>query len=297
MITITAILIVWLNSSLSLRLRQQSQRLSFSLSCMETFLVVDMGSSSIRCTGYSVDDNKILDYSRVQIKQQLLNDIGRTKADTIFTLVNQAIDKCLENIRSKHEFHVKSVGFSCFAMSFVGCNQKFETVTDTFTYASRLSSYDFKPDEQQIISHFAKTGTILKHPSYAPPHLLSLARSSNLKSIDKFYTLSSLIISRWRNKLTPISYSEASWTGLFDFKHLCWDEHALELCHIPACLLPPVADFDDEPYIPMLPLYAERWPELAEAKIFLGIGDGAAATIGSRCTVVERVSVTIGAIS
>ena len=261
---------------------------------LDTFLVIDMGSSSIRCTGYSVEENKILDYGRVQLKRQFLNDLGRTEADTVFHLVNAAIDKCLDKMRANYSFRVKSLGFSSFAMSFVGCNAQFETVTDTFTYASRLATYEFQPEEQHTISHFARTGTILKHPSYAPPHLFSLQRASILSAVDKFYTLSSLVISRWRNRMTPISYSEASWTGLFDFKHLCWDEESLHLCGISLALLPPVIDFDEEPHYPLLAGYVRRWPELADAKIFLGIGDGAAATIGSRCTVIERVSVTIG---
>ena len=40
--------------------------------------------------------------------------------------------------------------------------------------------------------------------------------------------------------------------------------------------------------------YVGRWPLLQRAKLFLGVGDGACANIGSKCTSLNRIACTIG---
>jgi gluconokinase len=40
--------------------------------------------------------------------------------------------------------------------------------------------------------------------------------------------------------------------------------------------------------------YAKRWPLLRNTKLFLGVGDGACANIGSKCTRMNRIACTIG---
>ena len=42
-------------------------------------------------------------------------------------------------------------------------------------------------------------------------------------------------------------------------------------------------------------VHKERWPEIGEGcRFMLGCGDGACANIGSKCTDVDRIAVTIG---
>jgi gluconokinase len=40
--------------------------------------------------------------------------------------------------------------------------------------------------------------------------------------------------------------------------------------------------------------YSDLWPELTKVPFYFGLGDGAAANIGSKCTNVSRIAVTIG---
>jgi gluconokinase len=250
---------------------------------LETFLVIDMGSSSVRCAAYEVKRNRVIEESRIQLKQRLLDNEGATDADLVCTLVDNAIESCLAILRNTmgpSSFRVKAIGISCFAMSLVGCDESFNAVTPVFTYASRQREH-FDPSAEDAEAHFHKTGTVLKHPSYAISHLRIRSQFNNT-IVSKWHTLSSLIVSRWRGRITPISYSEASWLGIFDFKKLRWDPKSLLLADINPSSLPPLADFDEEPSHPMQPAYAEKWPEIIDAKIFLGIGDGAAATVGSR---------------
>ncbi|KAL7448183.1 hypothetical protein ACHAWC_000424 [Mediolabrus comicus] len=76
-------------------------------------------------------------------------------------------------------------------------------------------------------------------------------------------------------------------------------------------VLPPLSDFDAEDvprngmyqhcYDGTNNIYWDRWPELRQCRFFLGIGDGAAANIGSKCGTrspcnneKRRIAVTIG---
>ena len=116
-----------------------------------------------------------------------------------------------------------------------------------------------------------------------------------------------MCLARWRGTLfSPISYSEASWTGLLNFSSCEWDEDALAL--LPReCqeTLPPLSDYSNSldgidksmsVGTEMNP-YWDRWPELrkdASCHFFLGLGDGACANIGSKCSTPSRIAVTVG---
>ena len=78
---------------------------------------------------------------------------------------------------------------------------------------------------------------------------------------------------------TPIGFSEASWTGMLNRHTLEWDAPILDAVSLPVGSLPPLADFDDA--VPFSAAWRERFPALATANIFMALGDGAAANVGS----------------
>ena len=188
---------------------------------------------------------------------------------------------------------------------------------------------------------YQRTGTPL-HVSYALPQLLAFYKKDSnaeiAKQIDKWQTISSICLYRWCGRpqsiKMPISYSEASWTGMLNFRTCTWDDETINIL-FKSCrgsvqqhndqskdeeyedmdILPPLVDFDES--LPFLRggipqynndgsdnSYWERWPELQNPslKLFLGIGDGAAANIGSKCGTrssesdinSQRIAVTIG---
>ncbi len=185
---------------------------------------------------------------------------------------------------------------------------------------------------------YQRTGAPL-HVSYALPQLRAFyAKAENRRlaeRITRWQTLSTICLHRWSGKpcvQMPISYSEASWTGMLDFRTCSWDCEALRL--VETCsgvtqyvhplakgdegyqddieLLPPLLDFDAP--LPFLRegiprynddgsvnAYWESWPEFRShvLSLFLGIGDGAAANVGSKCGggqqgQQQRIAVTIG---
>lgn len=101
-----------------------------------------------------------------------------------------------------------------------------------------------------------------------------------------------------------MTYSEASWTGLLNVRDCVFEESAIQwLPHSCRAALPELTDFTNCVHgIPQFlddstsrtnPYWA-KFPELRNAKFFLGIGDGACANVGSKCTTASRIAVTVG---
>jgi len=182
---------------------------------------------------------------------------------------------------------------------------------------------------------YQRTGTP-PHVSYALPQLLAFYKNDSnaeiAKQIDKWQTISSICLYRWCGRpqsiKMPISYSEASWTGMLNFRTSTWDDETVAI--LKSCrgtaqqhnqsedddyqdILPQLVDFDESLLFLRSGIpqynddgsnnnYWERWPELQKPtlRMFLGIGDGAAANIGSKCGTrssefdVQRIACTIG---
>jgi gluconokinase len=155
---------------------------------------------------------------------------------------------------------------------------------------------------------YQQTGAPI-HAAYALPQLLAWYQSSsNTKRVHRWQTIASVCIARWTgNTDVPISYSEASWTGLLNFR-TCRYESAIMQLLPPACIaaLPRLADFTSSYFLsssvpsPIDPTgttnpYWLRWPKLQNARLFLGVGDGACANLGSGCGInTGRIACTIG---
>ena len=160
-----------------------------------------------------------------------------------------------------------------------------------------------KLGEDRLKHLYQKTGAPL-HSAYALPQLRVLYSDSTTiaSQIHQWQSVASLCLARWQGlPCVPISYSEASWTGLLNFTTCEWEQDALDL--LPdACrdALPRLSDYSDSPatipqYLDDKPNpYWERWSELRETCLFLGVGDGACANIGSKCVTPRRIAVTVG---
>ena len=139
----------------------------------------------------------------------------------------------------------------------------------------------------------------------------SKGEASVAEKVARWSTVSSYIIGKWSGDMLMdgISYSEASWTGLFDFKNKTWHLPLLELLPQAAIALPshgttisgsvrhdklpkPCATLDSGRTFSAA--LAARFPRLKGGKLFLGIADGAAANIGSSCIDSSRMLVTVG---
>jgi gluconokinase len=155
--------------------------------------------------------------------------------------------------------------------------------------------------EEKALELYKRTGAPL-HSAYAIAQLRAFYKSNSdsVSKVSQWKSICSLLLDRWTARDdTPISYSEASWCGLLNYGTCDYDDLALDL--LPdACTnaLPKLADFDEVPFlnegISQRTSYWERWPLLRGSRLFLGLGDGACANIGSKCSVPNRIACTVG---
>jgi gluconokinase len=167
---------------------------------------------------------------------------------------------------------------------------------------------------------YQKTGAPI-HAAYALAQLRVWYKNTPLaRKVNKWQTIASACLCRWTGRTSlPISYSEASWTGLLNFCSCRYEPAALELLP-PECrkALPALADYTGENTDGALPPmqqlanvfppmyvssldctsndngYYDRWPALRDARLFLGIGDGACANLGSKCSTPATIACTVG---
>lgn len=151
---------------------------------------------------------------------------------------------------------------------------------------------------------YQQTGAPI-HSAYALAQLRVLYSDPSLvqmcQSIHRWQTIASVCLSRWTGQISlPISFSEASWTGLLNHRLCEYEQDVLDL--LPdACgqTLPELADFNDDRSILTQGItkdssYWDRWPELRTTRFFLGLGDGACANVGSKCNTPGRIACTVG---
>ena len=220
----------------------------------------------------------------------------------------------------KKSFVVQGVGFSTFVMNLIGVDEEGRPVGNdaTMSYACNTPAVVAECErlrnelgQERLTSLYQRTGAPL-HSAYALPQLCVFyaappSSSSNVTSrIYKWTTLASICINRWtggnlKRFQFPMSPSEASWTGMYAFRGTDWDEEVkLHLPHEARATLPAPCDFDAVPDhllgIHRDSPYWDRWPELRGGdhlpdqgsnyccRLTPGIGDGACANIGSKCT-------------
>ena len=327
-------------------------------------LVIDIGSSSIRCSPYSMSTESLNDMRLLsECAQKIsfnLNKVNRKSYDEkgdevypsaqVLKIVDEAVCGCIHSLRchTNGEIVIHAIGISSFAMNIFGINSEGNSCTPLFTYATTSTTrntnaaddpLESRRNNDEIFSHqsehrlhLAATGTRLNHQSYAIAQLSSYISEYPKESAAVAYwsTLSSMFISKWtvpidssvtssflgdsllssshpsttpaslnnidkkRSTICPVSYSEASWMGLFNFTTKKWDKKAISLSLLKDATLPPLTDFQKLSDRKISPDLLLLYPELRNTVFYPGVGDGAAATIGTNCEGRKRISVTIG---
>ncbi|CAH0481311.1 unnamed protein product [Peronospora belbahrii] len=232
---------------------------------------------------------------------------GEANCAMIASTVEQVMDQTIEFLRVTNLIQkLVGIGFSTFAMNMLGIDSIGNVVTPVYTYAERrkTTAYWAKELKQKLEARgeldqtHNRTGTVI-HPAYAPATFLRLHEEEpNLvKRVAKWQSLSGYLIGKWttaaQDGYLPISSSEASWMGLLDFRRHQWDSRLLELVGMDSSKMPPVAD-SSVPFAGLNATFSKRWPELNNVPFFLGVSDGAAANIGSKCIDESRIAVTVG---
>ncbi len=317
-------------------------------------IALDVGSSSIRCTPYHITATSVSAIHGCSVAKQrasvrpntgkiaLLNSSENgnlTEDQTLFEDIDACIDDTLQLLRSHYNqvtFQIAAVGISSFVMNLIGIDQFGQIVSEecTLSYAcnsmyvvEEISRLKRELSEETFNSLYQRTGAPL-HSAYALGQLLvlynhvmdsssqTMNNNLDITKVDHWTTIASYCLQRWSGKSKiPISYSEASWTGLFNFHTCKWDDECCNLLpKLGRSMLPETAGnknnhFYIEEFVHANDKgvrnrnpYWDRWPELrgsknslhGKCKLMLGVGDGVCANIGSKCSTPERIACTIG---
>ena len=262
-------------------------------------LALDIGTSSTRALLFDALGHKIGAPSQIEYSQKTTHDGGvECDAPHLFELTANCIDRVLE---AHPEVEIAAVATSCFWHSLVATDQNHRALTPLFSWADNRSAPYVAAlrsllDEDE--SH-ARTGCVL-HTSYWPAKLLWLGHTQ-----PELFALST----RCNEKITWLGFGEwmqaqlfgnasmslsmASGTGLFHQNNCDWDDEVLEVLPVSRAQLPLLTDCN-EMWGELLPEYQKRWPQLARAKWFPAVGDGACSNIGSACVDAHRVALNVG---
>jgi len=263
-------------------------------------LVVDIGSSSVRCSAFDERANMV--EGTLQRETTGMSPVGTMDPVEIEEKTVAVISRCLETLRARpNPPQVIAVGMDCFAMSWLAIDHSGTAISPVYTYAdARSAPYAQRLREElgdaQNQLMWNKTGTPV-HTSYAMPQYKRLLQEdpAQCRAAAQWRTLGAHLVGTWMGRATdmPVSFSEASWTGLLDRRALTWHGEACGLAGLPIHKLPPLADYD-EAVTGLQQRYAERWPELCDVPFFLAVGDGAAANVGTGVVDSSAICVTIG---
>ncbi len=266
----------------------------------DLILVIDLGSSSVRASAYNLDAERLDDSTAFRHTEQALD--GTFDPHILTALTEEVVSDSLASVRRlRPGARFAAVAWTSFAMSWLGVDRAGRPVTPVYTY-SDASSAPFADTLREELKQqngledsWQRTGTPI-HTAYAPAQLLRLASEEpqRLSQVASWQTLASHLLSRWRGRShSPISNSEAGWTGLLNRQSLNWDEKLIERIGVHKVRFPSVFDYAKSTAGLNQP-WASQWPELAHTPFFLAVGDGVGANLGSGCSDNRRIALTIG---
>ncbi len=279
--------------------------------------------------------------------------VSSQQNETLFDEIDKSIDESLSKLRSEykhHKFQIVGLGISSFVMNLIGIDDKGELILSnsnncdsntgdacerggggehTLSYAcnsqdvvNECMALKKELGEEELHDMYQRTGTPL-HSAYALAQLRVHHQKYKANFVHQWTTIASYCILRWTGQWRkfqqiPISYSEASWTGLFNFRTCKWDDKCCKLLPkeyqdaLPLVNDYKVKSYQIEEYIDkndgnswrrVRNQYWDRWPELCcrnggsnqePCRLYLGFGDGVCANVGSKCTSTNRIACTIG---
>ena len=260
-------------------------------------LAIDIGTSGTRA---AIFDERGAEIHGTGVQSNRLPgsaaDFSTWDPDELRLEVAQAIDATLVESRFlEATTHIRWIAVSCFWHSLLGIDAAGQPTTRVLGWAdnravAEVSELRSKLNEAEVHS---RTGCRL-HPSYWPAKLLRLRNQEPeaFKRTTTWLSFGEYLALELFGK-TAASISMASGTGLLNQQTCDWDRPTLAALDINIGSLPEIAA-SRKTFHGLSPDYAERWPQLSEARIFPAIGDGAANCIGAGCASKEKLALMIG---
>ncbi len=254
-------------------------------------IALDAGTSSVRALAFDVSGQQVGDIAQIAYSQTTTAD-GGVECDALKLLELQG--QCLDQLLKSIEGEVVAVGMSCFWHSLLAVDHSDTPSTPILSWADNRSRAHVEVlrelmDEDAL---HARLGTPF-HTSYWPAKLLWLrdVRPELFESKHRWMSFGEFVALQW-TKEARVSLSMASGTGLFDQNKCDFDEEMLSHLPIERSQLLPLCDVGDA--LELKPKMVRRWPQLAKAKWFAALGDGACSNIGGGGTDASTLALNAG---
>lgn len=231
---------------------------------------------------------------RLNASDPALLHTGTIDADYLLDRVAQAIDEVLANVYDPTT-RVNLIAISCFWHSLVGVDASGAPTTPVLSWNDlRASSQVHKLASQfnEAAMH-DRTGCRF-HSSYWPAKLLRLREEEPeaFARTRRWLSFSDYLASKlFGGTLTSVSM--ASGTGLMNLRRCEWEIDLIKGLDLEIEQLPQIAA-TGQTLNQLNEVYAERWPQLSEARLFPAIGDGAANNAGAGCISKECIALMVG---
>ncbi len=261
-------------------------------------LALDVGSSSVKGALYDararlVSGTLVREPSTLRVTREGAAEVD---AEELARRAETVVDAVLARPSARGR-KVAAVGLDTMVFTVTGVDAAGRPLTPLFTYA------DTRPREDVLAlageldrwETYQRTGCPL-HTGYLPARLRWLRRVEPKLTarVQRWLDVGTWLYTRWfAGGNVAMSYSTASWSGLLDRHRLRWDAELLAHLGVDEGALPPLAEYSDARR-GLAPRFARRWRALRDVPFFLGVGDGAAANVGSGCVSPRRTALTVG---
>jgi gluconokinase len=250
-------------------------------------LSLDIGTSSTRAALFDEQGRRIGPATAQRAYPLLTDREGRAEIEPerLLAAVRWCVGRVIAAKRADRRLRgreILGVGASCFWHSLIGVDLRGEPLTRVLTWADSRCSDEaarLRAQHDERALH-ARTGCMLR-ASFALAKLSWFARAEPraCRRVRRWVSPAEWIYERLCGGVR-CAHGMATGTGLYDPARRDWDEGALDIAGVRRDQLNPIGDHE------LLPERARirEWPELAEARWFPAIGDGAANNLGAGAT-------------
>jgi gluconokinase len=262
---------------------------------MKDHLVValDIGTSSVRAIAFDGAGHKVGEAAQIPYDQVTTPDGGvEVGSELLIDLAAQCLDLLLPKLGGA----VEAVAISCFWHSLLAVDGAGEALTPVLSWAdNRAAAY--VPVLRSLMDEetaHARLGCVF-HTSYWPAKLLYLRDAKpeffSCEEKPRWMGFGEFLRLKWCGD-SRMSLSMASGTGLFGQNECDFDAEMLSHLPLGREQLPQLCDLEDA--ASLSDEWKQRWPQLAGAKIFPAIGDGACSNLGSGCADGSKIGLNAG---
>lgn len=259
-----------------------------------TVLVIDIGSSSVRTMLFDEAARPIENAIASRTYTFNTTPPGASIVDALW--LRQQVEDCIDMIlQHPAAAKITVAGMACFVGNMLGIDHEQQPITPVFTYADSRSAaaVDALSSKIDHEAFYQRTGCP-HHTAYQPGrlHWLRYTQPEAFSQVSHWVDFATYLYSGWFGA-SPISYSTASWSGMFNRESLSWDSIWLDVLEMSAAQFPETADYTDFCQ-GLLPDYQRRWPLLKNVPFCLSLGDGAAANVGVGAVDSDTLALTVG---